>query len=357
MRKKMLMLVTAILPLFLKAQVTVNVQLPPAGMIQRDQLWNLVIVNNTTDFQDAAVSLDLQDAVTGQTVLSGGTRNFTLGKGVKVIGFKDIQPVQYNYISAELSTNYIPLGSYVACYRLSKSGRKGAEPLADECIRLNIGPLSPPLLNTPADKSVLPVMPLQFSWMPPTPAEMFSNLNYDITVAEILQGQSPAEAILNNVPVYANRSIRNPFENYPSSFSSLQPGKAYAWQVTARNGLNYSVQTETWSFSIKGKDSAKTADIAASYVVLKDKQESSGISYINGGGLFVKYYSFDKDHENIIRFLTEDGKIVREVKRKIVYGNNFLRFDLPNEFKRGAVYILEITDHQNKTFNTRFSIQ
>jgi hypothetical protein len=213
-----------------------------------------------------------------------------------MIGSRDIQPVQYNYLAAELTSGFIPLGSYVACYRVSRVGPKGPEPMADECVRININPLSPPLLNTPADKSILPTIYPQFSWLPPTPAEMFSNLNYDIAIAEVLPGQSPAEAILNNV-------------------------------------------------------------LSGGYIVLHDKQEVSGISYIAKGELLVKYYSFDSDQETVVRFLTADGRLIREEKQKIIYGDNFLRFKLNNEFKKGAVYVIEITDQQKNIYNAKFSIQ
>jgi hypothetical protein len=357
MIKKIIVFIIAFLPLLSEGQVTISVQLPPAGMIQKDQLWNLVLINNGNEMPLTSLSLNLQEAVTGQIVLSAGTRSFTLGKGVKMLNSQDVQPVQYNYVAPELTSSYIPIGSYVACYRLNVTHGEEPTPMADECVRININPLSPPLLNTPADKSVLQANYPQFSWLPPAPAEMFSNLNYDIAVTEVLQGQSAAEAVLNNTPVYTNGNIKNPFENYPSAFSSLQAGKLYAWQVTARNGLNYSAQTEVWSFSIKPADSGNAKVLSHGYVVLKNKQESSGISYINEGELSVKYYSFDNDHEGFARFLSADGKLIREVKQKIAYGDNFLRFKLSKEFKKGTVYIIEITDRQKNIYSTRFSIQ
>jgi hypothetical protein len=357
MLKKRFVIFLLLLTILAKAQVTVSVQLPAAGMVQKDQLWNLVLVNNNAAIIEIAVSLDIQDAVTGQTILSAGSRSFMLGKGVKVINVRDVQPVQYNYLAAELTGNYIPLGTYVACYRVIRNGPKGPEPLGDECVRININPLSPPLLNTPADRIILETSYPQFSWLPPAPVDMFNSLNYDLLIAEVLPGQSPAEAILYNTPVYTNHNLRIPYENYPSSFSRLKKGQQYAWQVTAKNGLNYSAQTEVWSFSIKPPDTVKKAISSDSYIVLKSKQENSGISYITGEELQVKYYSFDKDHETLVKLLSADGKQIREVKQKISYGNNFLRFKLNNEFKKEAVYIIELIDQQQNVYRASFSIQ
>jgi len=356
MMKKILLITATVLPLFLLAQITVSVQLPPGGMIHKDQLWNLVVVNNSNELLDATVSLNLQDAVTGQVVLSAGTRNFAVGKGVKVLNYRDIQPVQYNYLAAELSGNYIPLGSYVACYRVYKR-EKLNEPLADECVRVNINPLSPPLLNTPADKSVLQTYYPQFSWVPPAPAEMFSSLNYDIAVAEVLEGQSPAEAILNNVPVYINGNIKNPFENFPSSYVALEHGKNYAWQVTAKNGFNYSAQTEVWTFTLQPPDSAKIPVTGSAYILLKNNPGSAGVNLINDKNLFIKYYSFDKEHEAVVKIMSADGKLMLELKQKIIYGDNFLLFKLNRFFEPGKVYLLEIADQLNNKYTVQFSIK
>lgn len=356
MIKRMLILITGFIPLIVGAQVTISVQLPPAGLIQKDQLWNLVLVNNNNATIEATVTLSLQEALTGQTVLSAGTRSFMLGKGVKMINYRDIQPVQYNYVSAELTGNFIPLGSYIACYRVSKKSIEVIEPIADECVRLDINPLSPPLLNTPADKSVIQTPYPQFSWIGPTPSEMFSQLNYDIAVAEVLQGQSPAEAILNNVPVYINGNIRNPFESYPSSYSSLQPGKQYAWQVTARNGLNYSARTEVWTFNLPPSDSSKTIATNPAYILLGENG-NAGVNIITDKDLLVKYYSFYDQPEAFVRILSPDGKVMQEVKQRIIYGDNFLLFKLNRFFKKDQVYTLEIIDQQQKKHSIQFSIK
>jgi hypothetical protein len=338
------------------AQIIVNVQLPPAGMIYKDQLWNLVLVNNNNSI-DAAISLDIRDVVTGQTVLSAVSTSFILGKGIKTINLKDVQPVQYNYLAAELSGKYLPLGTYLACYRVIRKDPKEKLPLGDECVTIHISPLSLPLLNTPADLSVLETSYPLFTWLAPGPVDMFENLNYDLLVTEILPGQSPAEAILYNTPTYTNSNLRITSQNYLSSFSKLKAGQQYAWQVTARNGLNYSAQTEVWSFSIKSSDSASAVTSTAGYIELKNKNESSGISYINNDELLVKYYSFDKDLETTVRFFSSDGKPVKKVKQKTRYGDNFLRFRLTNEFKKKTVYLVQITDLNKNIYSANFSMQ
>lgn len=340
-----------------KAQVTVNVQLPSAGMVQRDQLWNLVVVNNNVAIPDAIVTLDIQDAITGQTVLSAAGRNFMLGKGVKVMSIRDIQPIQYNYLASEFTGNFIPLGSYIACYRMYMNDAKGPQPVGDECVRMNITPLSPPLLNTPADKSVVELAYPQFTWLPPGPADMFNNLNYDLLVTEMAPGQSPQEAILYNTPLYTGNNLRQAYQIYPATFSALKPGMQYAWQVTARNGLNYSAQTEVWSFTIKPADSLIMAANSNSYIELKSSKEPAGISYISGDDLLVKYYSFDNDHVTIVRLYSATGKLIKEVKQKVIYGNNFFKIRLGSGFEKEVEYIVTMSDIKQNGYISRFRIK
>ncbi len=357
MVKKIFITATMFTGLFSAAQVTVNVQLPPAGLIQKDQLWNLVVVNNNNGISETNIALDIKDAITGQTVLSAGSRSFSLGKGIKIISVKDVQPVQYNYLAAELSGTYLPLGSYIACYRMIGNTLKGPESLGDECVRLNINPLSPPMLTTPFDRAVLQTTYPQFSWIPPTPSDIFSTLHYDIAVAEILPGQSPAEAILYNTPVYNNQNLRVAYENYPSSFSKLKAQQQYAWQVTARNGTNFAAQTEIWSFEIQSPDSVKENVSDAGYLLLSRNSEATGVSSVSNNMIRIKYYSFDKTHDATLKFLFAGGKTVMEVKKKIFYGNNFIEIKLNNQFTSGSVYKIELTDEQKNIFSTRFSIQ
>lgn len=346
--------VLSLVSLCAEAQVTVNVQLPGGGMVQKDQLWNLVVVNNNNTTIEVVVSLDIQDAVTGQTVLSAVGRGFMLGKGVKVINIRDVQPVQYNYIATELNGTYIPLGNYIACYRVSKKDIR-PETAADECVRLNIVPLSPPLLNTPADRSVSETSYPQFSWSPPAPMDMFSNLNYDLVVAEIQDGQSAAEAVLYNTPVYTTTNVKTAFASYPSGFSKLKSGQQYAWQVTARNGLNYSAQTEVWSFAVKQQDSVKADASSSEYVLLGNGQ--SGISYITGNVLKLKFYSFEKKYKGVLRITDDKGKLITLTKEEIVYGDNFITLKLNNKFEKEIIYKIQITDTQKGMYSSRFIIR
>lgn len=341
-------LISICFPAVMLAQVTVSVQLPPAGMVQKEQLWNLVVVNNSNEMLDAAITLDLKNAVTGQTILTAGTRNFLLGKGVKMLNYRDIQPVQYNYLAPGISNNYIPQGPYVVCYRVVKNGLKGPEPLADECARMNIEPLSPPLLNTPLDRSEIEAPYPQFTWIPPTPFDMFINLNYDIIVVEVMEGQTGAEAIQYNTPVYTRNNILQPNEPYPSSYAALQTGKIYAWQVVARNGLNFAAKTEVWIFKVKEQEQPVVTPESLTYLLLHN--DVTGTYTITTDKLRVKYFSFDPAYETQVIFTDERGNTLKQVTRNIRQGDNYIDFDLDlgKHFQPGILYKVIITDPAKK---------
>jgi hypothetical protein len=343
-----------LLPSILIAQVTISVQIPPAGLLQHDQLWNLVLMNNSSQAIDATISMTLQDMTTGYPVLSASTNNITLPRGVKMLAAKDVQPLQYTFSGPDLPGTYLPLGTFNACYTISKNEGDHSVPVATECVRVAIRPLSPPLLVMPADKSVINTPYPQFSWVSPAPMDMFTDLSYDISIAEIFEGQSANDAVFNNTPVYAKNYLKIPFETYPASMPSLQRGKRYAWQVVAKNGLNYSAQTEIWTFTLP-VDSSYTETTAVSYIVLADN--NAGVNTITGEKLYIKYYSFFKEHEVTLTVSDDTGKKLLEQKQRITYGDNFLEVKLNRNFTKGPVYKLELEGPQQSKPALLFSIK
>lgn len=111
----------------------------------------------------------------------------------------------------------------------------------------------PPVLMAPFDGgSVPPVFPV-FSWTPVIGMPMFQ-FEYEVLIAEILEGQTPLQAIQAN-RVHARSSTRQPLLIYTADNLPLEAGKQYAWQVQASevNGLipvsDYG-RTEIYTFSV-----------------------------------------------------------------------------------------------------------
>lgn len=141
-----------------QAQVSMTLQVPPTGVLMKNQLWNMLLVNGGAG-QLVRVNLVLLDVKNNQPVLTAASAPLTLGKGVHQLQAKDLSPIQYVYTApasrVDMDPNgMLPAGTYQVCYSVVNV-EKGSLTLIENCIPLNIDPMSPPLLNTPADGELL----------------------------------------------------------------------------------------------------------------------------------------------------------------------------------------------------------
>lgn len=341
-------------PLLARAQVTLNVQLPPGGRIQKEQLWNLNLISSQSDILSVVIKLTLQEVVTNQEVLSASSGTVLLSKGIKVLNNGAVQPVLYNYDVAEFSGIFLPIGTYIACYQVYKMQGEDQVPLSNQCITFSVDPLSPPLLSFPNDQARVESPYPSFVWMPPAPLDMFSNLSYDILVTEVAEGQSAAEAIEYNTPTYSNYGLTQPTDNYPSSFNGLDTAKTYAWQVIARNGVSYAGKTEVWTFKVNAPVPVITIPFKEGYILLE--QGLKDTYFIPGPLLHIKYNSADKDHLTVLNFYDATGSLVLSIKKNMVQGNNYYDLDIIHQLHRNTPYTVSITDINGRTQQLQFSI-
>ncbi len=232
-------------------QISIQPIVPTVGLIQKEQLWNLLVVNSTTSALEAKVELVLRDRRNGNDVMVATTSDINIPLGSRQLNVNTVGVVEYNYFNTNTNFNvngFLPIGSYTACYNiLTGEGRN--QLAATECIQFDVEPLSPPMLTFPADSNVLDIDPKQFSWLPPNPPNLFTDLTYDVLVAEVLDGQQPEEAIQNNLPVIFESGVRFNLYTRSTLFNTLEPEKWYAWQVIARDRDQFAGKSETWVFS------------------------------------------------------------------------------------------------------------
>jgi hypothetical protein len=359
MIKKIIAVVFLALPILVNAQVNVNVQLPPAGLVQKEQLWNLLLVNNNTDVVDVTLQLNLQDAATGQVVFTATSGNVLLSKGVKMITASDVQPISYTYNLLDFSKNYLPMGSYIACYQVINTGARKEAAIAEECMRIHIDPLSPPLLNSPADKTTIESPYPQFSWMPPTPFDMFSSLSYDVLVTEVLEGQSPTEAIQYNTPIYSKSDITQTYESYASSFTKLDTGKIYAWQVVAKNGLNYAAKTEVWTFKVAPPSWVNQLIEQTPFIKMKRDNPEKGIA--PNGVLKMAYTNETSDTSATVHIKSLSATSKQEVvfAIKLNRGENLIQKNIQKllPLKDGTLYEATILTTRNEQWQLLFEVR
>jgi hypothetical protein len=358
MKSLHLAFVLAILCSISKAQVSISVQLPPSGLIDKQQLWNMVLINSGRESLETFIRISLQEVSTGQVLMTAQTNPFICAYGTKVITERDLQPIQFNFNHPDFSKRYLPLGQYVICYRVFNNGLKGEEPLTDECITINIEPLSPVMLNYPLDQSSIQSYNPQFSWTPPAPFDMFTNLSYILSVCEVKDGQKPIEAMLQNVPVYSRGDLSQPFELLQTAAYKLLAGKTYAWQVTAINQSKFVSKSDVWSFKVE-KDSIAAIVSAAPYVKLS--KEISEASIVHQGHLKISYRNQLSDSTGYftVREVTGQGSKEKQssysFKLPIQRGENFLEYDLNKYGKlKKSVYEVVFTNTAGEIWYMRF---
>jgi hypothetical protein len=365
MRNKMLslMMVGCLAALFCQAQVSLVLQVPPVGVMLKNQLWSLVLVYGGNGAATASVQLTMVDAASGQPVMTATTRPLVLAKGANVITAKDVAPVQYDYLSPVFvdrdPNGFLPAGNFKACYSVQQGfASHGDGAMAENCIPVEVQPLSPPELNTPADTSTVQTAYPQFSWLPPMPANIFGSLSYDMILVEVLPDQGAYQAVQENIPVYNISHLQDPVNLYPASAKPLDTGRTYAWRILALNDGQFITQSEVWTFKLETRKQAIIAPPGGNYIPLrKNNERGAGIQILPTDTIGIKYYSFERDHADTVRFLSANGQTVKSIPQMIVYGENFLAYSLGGVFEKGKLYRVEVTDALKNVHTASFELK
>jgi hypothetical protein len=344
------------------AQVSLQATVPTVGLVQKNQLWNLVLVNSGTRQFDCRLQLAVRDRSTGQEVMTATTASFALPVGARQLNANLLAPVQYNYLAAFTGNQWqalLPVGTYVACYTLVGENIK-ENSLAEECIQFDAEPLSPPQLSFPADSAVLETAPHQFAWLPPMPAGMFTRLQYDIVVAEVKSGQLAHEAIQENLPEYTQGSLIANSLNYSPNLPKLEPGKWYAWQVVARDNNTYAAKTDTWVFMVKESSVAQSIEEQTPYIKMRKANPEKGIA--PNGVLKLSYVNETTDSVVTVQIVSI-GEVARRQPVQFTVavrpGENLIRQDLAKLFaaEEGRVYEAQIRNSRSEKWTMQFEVR
>jgi hypothetical protein len=347
----------------LHAQVSMTLQVPPVGVLVKNQLWNMLVVNAGNYSVLIRVNLVLLDEKTNQPVLSASSAPVLLPKGAKQLQAKDLGPVQYAYSAPAFHADgdpngLLPAGNFQACYSVINADKQLT--MVENCIRISVEPLSPPLLNTPANEAVLPLPYMQFTWLPPTPPGIFNDLSYAFTLVEVLPGQGKADAIQQNIPVYEPGFVRNLYVNYPSSFHPLDTAKLYAWRITALNNRQPVSMSDIWTFRIASpKPPALTVQDGA-WVSLKRGLEPAvasakdllKISYDNAAADSLAQYS-------VTGIDAPGNPVVQQGSIPLRYGPNLIQLPLQRNagYEAGRIYLFRLVNGRNETWSVKFTIK
>ena len=360
MCKKNLLLCLMLLAMLLsKAQIVMTLQVPPVGVLVKNQLWNMLLVNSGRNSQLIEISLVLSDQKTNQPVLTATTAPFLLDKGARQIQAKDLGAINYTYNGPASLTDHdpngmLPAGTYQACYSIV-NGEKGVA-LAENCILIAVDPLSPPLLNSPANEGSIYTAYPQFTWLPPAPVSVFSDLSYFLVLVAVLPGQATADAIEQNIPVYSGGLLRNPFLNYPSSYRSLDTGQLYAWRIVAMNNGQPTAMSEIWTFKVVVPPKPALSPGYAAYIELRRGLDASLATA--GGSLNVTYDNAAADtvvHYTISGIQDAGNPVVQKGTLSLRRGRNWLTVPLTKgAYSKDKLYLFQFTNSRNELWNIKF---
>jgi hypothetical protein len=364
MRKLLYVIMAMTIAAHASSQVVVALQLPSLGLKVKSQLWSASLINSGIDEPDVKLEVLFTDVSNNQPVLSGVSRVFQLKKGVTQVTASFAEPIIYNILASGYGIDanpngFLPVGVFNICYRVIKVNTDLEERLAEECETVEIEPVSPPLLMVPYDEEKIEVTRPVFVWLPPAPQNLFSNIFYDLKVVEVNTGQSLADAVAGNLPLYFQANIPLTSQPYPPSYPELDTAKTYAWQVTAKNNSSTIAQSEIWSFRVKQyflyTDSAAFSEYYsklrwendASYIICSGILRFELTNELNVESINIRIIDLSSPSRNVVQ--------LESSSMPVKFGQNFLKLDLRNAWLTDRhIYQLEVSDLNKKKWYLKF---
>jgi len=344
-------------------QLTVNVLVPPSGLMDKQQLWNIILTNTEQDPLSIQVQASFSELSTGQLVFTAVAGPVMITTGTKQLTATTIGQVQYNSVNSNYRidpgpTGLLPVGSFTVCYSfLVVKYNK----VVQECQPVTIPPLGPLLLNQPLNGSALQEFHPLFSWLPLSGVQSLTNLKYDLRLVEVLSNQSAADAIKDNIPLYIKRNLTAANYLHTPNAPSLLSGKIYAWQVTATNNLSEIVKSEIWSFTTKQDPAMEILQAQEpSFIKLKKAGAQDGFGVYSGNIRFDYYNETgDKTWNVQVEDLTSASHISFSLQLDSVQlkrGQNLVNYNASRDkrFIDKHKYVLKVINSGNEIWQLRF---
>jgi hypothetical protein len=334
-----------------------NITMVPAGTLYlRSQLWNLSITNGGT-LREARIHMDFKDEGGRQVLFSALTASFRLGPGATVLQAQGLEPISYingTEVVDQSPNGMLPAGKYQVCYELVITSGETYGPVAETCEDVEVEPLSPPVLIMPEDDSTVMTAYPDFTWMPPGPPAMFTDLRSDLLISPVYEGQASTDAIQKNLPVQQAQGLQQPYFTFPIQGPQLEVGKTYAWQVIARNGQQFAAKSDVWTFKMPD---AKTLAADNSLVYLQVDDRSGGIAATSAGLLHIKFVSSLATYQGVVVFRDENGGILETLQRQIHPGDNWLQISLSGRFQPKHTYTVTIGGPPGQLASMKFGVR
>jgi hypothetical protein len=365
MRNLLLSGMILLLAFGVRAQVVVNLQLPPLGLTIKPQLWNLSLVNTSGQAMYVRVEMTMTSVTNNQRVLTGTSKLLLLPKGARQLQVADVSPITYNAGSAGYSIDpspdgFLPIGVFNVCYSVMQVISDGSERISEECETLEIEPISPPQLILPLDEEQVDITRPFFAWIPPSPYNTLNGLLYDWTLVEVQPTQSAGDAIQQNVPVLSRQNLSFTGFQYPLSSPELDTSKLYAWRITAKNSMAPVGNSEVWSFRVRKYQPDTTRSVGTGYFARLHREEDA--AFIISAGILRFEYQNDLNSASIRLRLFDVSSAGRKAvsldsaSKQVRLGQNFVQVDLRQQsgMVHKHMYLLEVVNARQEKHYLKF---
>jgi hypothetical protein len=240
---------------------------PPPYQFRTEDLWNLVITNNTQQTFSVYLHGKATESSTG-LIVDATTSLFSLPVGVKRVRSNDLGKVTINesnktYEDVINRLSSLPAGTFDICVDVVNVTNN--QIIGSVCITHEVLNLSQVALVYPGNQQSL--MPENkypiFSWLPPVPTARGHLVTYKLKIAEIYGMQSGYDAMQSNPLYYSNSNIKPTSYQFPVAARQFKEGMNYAWQVEAYvNGVLLS-SSEIYDFNFgELKQVSKTKELS-----------------------------------------------------------------------------------------------
>jgi hypothetical protein len=357
-------------------QMTVSpVPLPQSFSLE--DLWNISISGKDTSFSYFKIRVRLQENRRG-LLMDISTRPFVIenNSGIVISGgsLENYKPFETGYVNhSELSGinnngGKVPSGNYLVQYQLygtpSQNSQTGTYTLIEsEYFNHEAVFIQPTELILVFNHDTITEKHPVFNWTPviiPAAGSDGHNpmdITYTIHIAELLNNQTPYQAITSNAYQYTQSNLNVPFLQYPYHAADLADSGTYVWQVHTYLNASLISSSEIWDFTY-----VKDDKVPHPATPLMKKEKSQNFHILKDNSLGFSYFEeYAKNEGNIslpLRFYSEmtgtyleDMEMVLDIKPGM---NSFKFFTCPSGINLpDGAFLLELTNLKNEKYYLR----
>lgn len=307
-------------------QVLVQLQQPPPYQFKVEHMWKITLLNQSSQTYQVYLFGTASEVKSG-LIVEATTAKLSLKPGIKIITPRDLGSIKVTERNSKFSDvikniGGVPSGDYEICVKVISAETDFV--LGSQCINQtvmnltqvelliprnnslilnnipteyiqrreypgNVRDLKQPLYKSIksnsggenlADSNLEPaqISPggfIMFTWLPPSPVPVSQIVKYTIRLVEIMGWQSGYDAMKSNPAIYEQKNIYSTIFQYPIAARSLQPGKRYAWIVSAYLNNHLISESEVWEFSF-GMEQDKSVKV----INTVEGEDYSGLSQV-----------------------------------------------------------------------------